>query len=267
MERSKQVFSYKTEVDPETEIIYGHVTIMTDRKAMDVPYYLISDEVFAVDEDSFADKPGVNDLLGMLEFFYTESDRLLDTVVVFPQMRDDIIRMESFADWLQQWQRYFYLSNVKDIGFIVSHKQAESERFCMILEELGFEEMLSSEEEQQSFYFYNVTYITPVDFPNDDDGAVLQSLKDSGVDMSKPREVEFILLCPNRRIARKVAKLVELEGYVVDVDEDEGHEEFVLVCKKVISLTHAEIVKQQHDLEEITAKYEVKIDGWGAMVD
>ncbi|WP_055735440.1 MULTISPECIES: ribonuclease E inhibitor RraB [Bacillaceae] len=267
MERSKQVFSYKTEVDPETEIIYGHVTMMTDRKAADVPYYVISDEVFAVDEDSFADKPGVNDLLGMLEFFYTESDRLLDTVVVFPQMRDDLIRMEAFADWLQQWQRYFYLSNVKDIGFIVSHTQPESERFCMILEELGFEEMLSSEEEHQSFYFYNVTYITPVDFPNDDDGAVLQSLKDSGVDMSKPREVEFILLCPNRRSARKVAKLVELEGYEVDVDEDEEHEEFVLVCKKVIHLTHAEIVKHQHDLEEITARYEVKIDGWGAMVD
>ncbi|MFS0788440.1 ribonuclease E inhibitor RraB [Shouchella sp. 1P09AA] len=267
MEHSKQRFLYRAEVDPATEVIYGTITMQVDRKTCEIPYYLISDEVFGLDESYFSNQPEMEELLGMIEYFYTESERLLDTVAIFPNIPDEIVRLQSFGEILQQWQRYFFLSNVKDVGFLVSYNQGGRTQYMRTLEELGFEEVLSSEEEQKSFYFYNVTYITPVDFPNDDDGAVLQSLKDAGVDMSKPHEVEFILLCSNRRMARKVAKIIELEGYTVEVDEDRDQGEYVLACTRTIPLTHQEIIRRLRDLESLTAKYEVTIDGWGAMAE
>ncbi len=40
-----------------------------ERKEWEIPYYIVSDEVFALEESEFDNKPDVQDMLGMISFF------------------------------------------------------------------------------------------------------------------------------------------------------------------------------------------------------
>ncbi|GAF16814.1 LOW QUALITY PROTEIN: hypothetical protein JCM19046_1276 [Bacillus sp. JCM 19046] len=265
MGKSAPFFSYSTYVEKDTDLVIGAIHMKWERKEWEIPYYIVSDEVFALEESEFDNKPDVQDMLGMISFFYNESDLTLTSVLILKDIPEDLLKMSSFGEWLMEWQRYFLLSGISDVGYILSTNMDYSEELAEQLREHGFDEVLTSDKEAKAFYYYSSAYIQPVDYPDDVDGAVLQNMKDNGMDMSLPHEVEIILVAPNKRAAKKAAKIVKLQGYDVDIqDEDEG---VALMCTTEMVLTHASIVKRLEELTELTEEFGVEIDGWGAMID
>lgn len=265
MGKSTPVFSYSTYVEKDTEIIIGTIHMEWERKEWEIPYYIISDEVFALEESEFDDRPEVQDILGMISFFYNESEVYLNSVVIIKEVPEDLLKMSFFQEWLSEWQRYFLLSGVNDVGYILSTNQTHGKTLAKRLEQSGFEEVLTSDKEQKSFYFHSSAYVKPVDYPDDADGSVLQNMKDSGMDMSVPHEVEFVLVAPNKRVAKKASKLIKLHGYEVDLQDEE--DSVALMCTTHMVLTHPSVVKKLQELMELTEEFDIEIDGWGAMID
>lgn len=62
-------------------------------------------------------------------------------------------------------------------------------------------------------------------FPDDDDGALLKSLADAGVDLSTPLEIEFHIAVPDEESGKKVAAAVQAGGYPCELVFDEGEPE------------------------------------------
>ncbi|WP_052455857.1 ribonuclease E inhibitor RraB [Bhargavaea cecembensis] len=101
-------------------------------------------------------------------------------------------------------------------------------------------------------------------FPNDEDGQVLQMLKEEGVDFDIPQPVEFAVACPDKRRAKKILKAIKREGITAELDEDEG--EWSCYAVVVTHLDHAAIVEMQERLDQIAAPFDGRSDGWGVMV-
>ena len=117
-------------------------------------------------------------------------------------------------------------------------------------------------------------------FPDDEDGAVLASLAESGVDLSKPLEIEFIIDAPDEAAANKIAEAVRAAGHACSVEYDEGEpdedgeidpddEEFgpswaIYVSMEMVA-EHARIVQLQQMFTQLAEPHGGACDGWGAM--
>jgi regulator of RNase E activity RraB len=111
-------------------------------------------------------------------------------------------------------------------------------------------------------------------FPDDEDGAVLAALKDAGVDLAKPIEVEFVVDAPDEAAAAEVAAAVREAGYdcQVELDEgegDEGDDEAgpcwaVYVSVEMVA-EHARIGALQRTFSQLAEPFGGACDGWGAI--
>jgi len=120
----------------------------------------------------------------------------------------------------------------------------------------------------------------PGSFPDDEDGAVLASLAEAGVDLSKPIELEFVIDAPDEAAANQVAEAVRAAGHSCQVEYDEGEadedgdvdpddEEFgpswtVYVPIEMVA-EHARIVQLQQMFTQLAEPHGGSCDGWGAM--
>ena len=115
-------------------------------------------------------------------------------------------------------------------------------------------------------------------FPDDEDGAVLASLAEAGVDLSKPMEVEFVVDAPDEQAAAAVAAAVRDAGYDCQVEYDEGEEDgeegggdedfgpswAVYVTMEMVA-DHARIVALQRTFTQLAEPHGGACDGWGAL--
>ncbi len=130
-------------------------------------------------------------------------------------------------------------------------------------------------------------------YPNDEDGQVLASLAEMGVDMSAPLELEFAIDVDDEAAARRVAEAVKAKGYPAEVvfddgepsdeleqldEEAEGFQETldeleadedsepswtVYVTKQMVP-EYETIVAMQKELTELTEELGGVCDSWGA---
>ena len=129
-------------------------------------------------------------------------------------------------------------------------------------------------------------------FPDDEDGAVLASLAEAGVDLSKPLEIEFAVAAEDDASAQKIAVAIRAAGYAAEVDHDPGDPEdgeaeagdaaFAdldededeaafgpswTICVPVeLVPEHARIVALQAELDAIASPLGGAADGWGVLI-
>jgi hypothetical protein len=127
-------------------------------------------------------------------------------------------------------------------------------------------------------------------FPDDDDGAVLRSLAEAGVDLSKPLEIEFHVAVLDEESGKMVAAAVQAGGYKCELvfdegepedgvadaggasheDQDVGDEEFGpmwTVCVMVEMVPeHQRIVDIQVELDRLSDPHGGGSDGWGVLI-
>ena len=111
-------------------------------------------------------------------------------------------------------------------------------------------------------------------YPNDEDGQVLARIEASGMDMSIPTTIEFVVAVPDKATSCLIAKTLQQNGFTTEEYYDEGEpdydeedeEEFgpswtVYVPVKCIP-SYENVVNTQQKLESIVNDLGGKVDGW-----
>lgn len=118
-------------------------------------------------------------------------------------------------------------------------------------------------------------------YPNDADGAALARLAVRGVDMTKPRLMDFAVAVPDEIVGNEVAKALRQRDYEVEVAYDEGEPdatghipdsgEFAPSWTVYVEITivpeYSRIVQIQTELERIAGPLGGKSDGWETVSD
>ena len=119
-------------------------------------------------------------------------------------------------------------------------------------------------------------------FPNDANGAVLQSMLDAGLDMTKEHEIEFCHTFPNEesalKMGRRMADLdVDYELYnnaelMEDFDDDEFgdfdeslSEGYDCVCVVLMVPSYEAVTQVEQKFAGIARECGGEPDGWGAV--
>lgn len=119
-------------------------------------------------------------------------------------------------------------------------------------------------------------------YPDDADGAVLADLAASGIEMSKPLDIEFSVAATGEKSARKILDVLTKKGYEAEIVYDEGEpdddgeidpddEEFGPSWTVVVNVRmvpeYTDIVRIQSELDGLTKSLGGTCDGWGVMLD
>jgi len=119
-------------------------------------------------------------------------------------------------------------------------------------------------------------------FPNDANGAVLQSMVDAGMDLTQEHEIEFCHLFPDEESALKMEQRmsdmnIDCDLYnnaelMEDFEEDEFGEideslaeGFDCICLVTMVPSHEEITRMELELGNIARECGGEPDGWGVM--
>ena len=106
-------------------------------------------------------------------------------------------------------------------------------------------------------------------YPDDDNGAILQSMAKSGIDLSKPRAVGFTNLAPNQSSARAFAREAALLGFAIEVVAPDaqammaGETDWDITCTREMVPSYDNITKCVEHLVELANKFDCEQDGWG----
>ena len=99
------------------------------------------------------------------------------------------------------------------------------------------------------------------DFPDDADGQVLRNLADDGVDLSKPRTVDFTIEAPDLDTARSLIERIAVAGYIPRLYVDEQGS-VSLYCAVDMILTYDAVIERQVQLNAICIPVGAECDGW-----
>lgn len=102
-------------------------------------------------------------------------------------------------------------------------------------------------------------------FPNDDDGNVLQALHEKGIDLTKPREIEFYCYVSDLEQANEVAAKTKALGFIPDIYEDETTSKISVYNTKRMVPTYQDIMEKQKILNSTLKAYGTVCDGWGTL--
>ncbi|MGD1018834.1 MAG: ribonuclease E inhibitor RraB [Verrucomicrobiia bacterium] len=99
------------------------------------------------------------------------------------------------------------------------------------------------------------------------DEAVLVQLKNAGVDLSKPRTVEFFLYLPTQATAEEAADQVRKDGFQAEVKPSAKGGDWLCFMTKTMPPTLPELQKIRRDFEAIATTLHGQYDGWGTPVE
>ena len=119
-------------------------------------------------------------------------------------------------------------------------------------------------------------------YPNDANGAVLQSMVDAGMDLSQEHEIEFCHLFPDEDSALEMEQRMSNMNIDVDIynnaelmedaEEDEFGEideslgeGFDVICLVAMVPTYEEVCRVELELGDIARECGGEPDGWGVM--
>jgi len=110
-------------------------------------------------------------------------------------------------------------------------------------------------------------------YPDDADGDVLSAIAESGIDMTQPLAIEFVIDAPSEQHARAIEKDLVAAGHPAETvfeegDEDVGIEEgWVVMIEMDLVPEYQRLMDLQKTFNEFAAAHGGQVDGWGAMVD
>lgn len=117
-----------------------------------------------------------------------------------------------------------------------------------------------------------------MEYPNDENGSVLQSMRDAGMDMAREYPIEFWHLFPDQESAQAMldelsqigiqAELFDnsedLDDEDLDYDEEiEAGEGFDVLCIVPMVPTHEAITSMESRLGSLAERHGGSADGWG----
>lgn len=110
-------------------------------------------------------------------------------------------------------------------------------------------------------------------YPDDADGDVLKAIAESGVDMTQPLTIEFVIDAPSEQHALAIEKDLVAAGHPAETVYEEGEEEegiepgWVVMIEKDVVPDYQRIIDMQAEYDRFAAVHEGKVDGWGAVID
>lgn len=107
--------------------------------------------------------------------------------------------------------------------------------------------------------------MVPQGFPDDATGDVLRRMAESGDDLSKPRDIEFTVVLPNRAAAQKFGDHFHRLGYAVSATRTNTVPKLpwdVVVIKHMVP-TYEAITAFEAELEAVASRLGGRNDGWG----
>ena len=104
------------------------------------------------------------------------------------------------------------------------------------------------------------------DFPDDANGDVFRRMRDSGDDLSKPREIDFNHVFQKEEDAGRFTEAVRQEGYAkVSCAYAEELKAWDARVQIFMLPTHADVTDKESKLDAIARKFGGHADGWGCM--
>jgi hypothetical protein len=102
-------------------------------------------------------------------------------------------------------------------------------------------------------------------FPEDENGDVLRQMHQSGDDLSKPRDVDFTVVLPDKTAAKAFGDRLQRLGYKVSAQHSKtvATLPWDLVVVKHMTPTHLEITRFEELLAEVALEHGGRNDGWG----
>lgn len=99
---------------------------------------------------------------------------------------------------------------------------------------------------------------------DDWDAKLIERLRRSGMDPFKSWEIDFFLAMPTFESAQQLARMLEREGYAVDVREvtDGGEHPISVHALKAMQLNVPAVQSCSHRLRELAAAGGGRYDGW-----
>src|SRR5688500_10047934 len=100
------------------------------------------------------------------------------------------------------------------------------------------------------------------EFPDDENGQVLQRMLEGGINLTLPRMMDFEHVFPDEPSARAFAEAVRKTLVEVVVREDEDTFAFEVQCRQRMVPTHAAISSTEATLAEAAQRFGGRADGW-----
>lgn len=110
-------------------------------------------------------------------------------------------------------------------------------------------------------------------YPDDADGDVLSAIAESGIDMTQPLTIEFVIDTSSEQNARAIEKDLVAAGHPAEAVFEEGDAEvgieegWVVMIELEMVPEYERLVELQKTFNEFAAAHGGQVDGWGAMVD
>lgn len=110
-------------------------------------------------------------------------------------------------------------------------------------------------------------------YPDDADGDVLNAIAESGVDMTQPLTIEFVIDAPSEQHALAIAKDLVAAGHPAETVYEDGEPEegiepgWVVMIENDLVPDYQRIIDMQAEYNRFAAAHDGKVDGWGAMID
>ena len=103
------------------------------------------------------------------------------------------------------------------------------------------------------------------EFPGDENGDVLRRMRDSGDDLSKPRDIDFTVVLPGETQAETLAALFRKQGLeaVVDCANVVPGLPWEVVVSKFMVPAHGAITEFENVLQAAAGPLGGRNDGWG----
>ncbi len=104
-------------------------------------------------------------------------------------------------------------------------------------------------------------------FPDDDNGKMLEAMADAGIDLSVALDVDFFLVFEDQRDAESAIEELgksDLEGEIELLLNDDSGKWELIVCLNMIP-AYDTIVEQELSLHEFAQEFGGVTDGWGVM--
>jgi hypothetical protein len=112
-----------------------------------------------------------------------------------------------------------------------------------------------------------------MDFPDDDNGAILRCLQDHRFNFDVDHPVDFFALLPSEEAAEAVAQIFRdqqsTDKTITDIEVRTALDgkQLELVITKVMRVTHEGVTQFENSLEKLCKKQKGTTDGWGVLQD
>jgi Regulator of ribonuclease activity B len=104
-----------------------------------------------------------------------------------------------------------------------------------------------------------------MNYPDDANGDALRRMKETGDDLSRPRDIEFTVVFPNENGAKLFANHFSVLGCKTSVEFAKTVQDFpwdVIVVKHMVP-SHEEIGAFEDSLQSVADTFGGRNDGWG----